>query len=400
MPPSISLETGSLPWGISYVQCGISSDHSLSDRTIGTIGKTHFTLLNSLRESQHLVMKLSQVFVYALTLRHSTCVAGIPTIPSSLEHKNYRVQRSLVPAQQSKQLLRRIAYDGVETDMDQLNIEALNLNGDRGARTAMEIEKEAFAKTLQDFISFEFHANEPSNHSLIYFFERLELTTREKNQKMVKDVVNNTVMEDGGTIHLYISAPGLAALDNHTDTTDIVVLQLDGEKEWLLCQDPFVGHDNLGLRSKETAFNHKLGSCSTYNYVEVDELDCERTVLYPGDALFLPRRIVHSARAPLHTFSAHLTFGYIDDALCRDFEGEILDMPNFPRRDLGSCNINCQKKCDGCCDGGCDNCCDGNCWMGCDSFGDSCDTACHTKCDTSCDNSCDCSCSETCECAD
>ena len=33
---------------------------------------------------------------------------------------------------------------------------------------------------------------------------------------------------DGDTAHVYISSPGAAALDNHTDTTEILVLQLHG----------------------------------------------------------------------------------------------------------------------------------------------------------------------------
>ena len=43
------------------------------------------------------------------------------------------------------------------------------------------------------------------------------------------------------TVHLYLSGPRMSALRNHTDNSDIVVLQLAGRKRWLLCHGPAGG---------------------------------------------------------------------------------------------------------------------------------------------------------------
>lgn len=61
--------------------------------------------------------------------------------------------------------------------------------------------------------------------------------TLQKTIDLIQEVVDNSVLQDGGTVHLYISPPNLAALDNHTDITDVVFLQPEGDKEWLLCKD-------------------------------------------------------------------------------------------------------------------------------------------------------------------
>ena len=41
----------------------------------------------------------------------------------------------------------------------------------------------------------------------------------------------------GDTAHVYVGGPGLAALNNHTDVYDIIVVQLSGRKRWRLCSD-------------------------------------------------------------------------------------------------------------------------------------------------------------------
>ena len=39
------------------------------------------------------------------------------------------------------------------------------------------------------------------------------------------------------TAHVYVSNQGASALKNHTDVTEILVLQLVGRKEWLYCRE-------------------------------------------------------------------------------------------------------------------------------------------------------------------
>ena len=114
------------------------------------------------------------------------------------------------------------------------------------------------------------------------FFYRIQMSELE-----------HEILEDDGTIHLYLSSRNAAALANHTDVTDIFVLQLDGAKEWTLCEETGFDTDK---------FRDKLSTCTTYSDFEIDNLVCKRTTLHPGDALYLPKRVVHSARASEEMF--------------------------------------------------------------------------------------------------
>ena len=92
----------------------------------------------------------------------------------------------------------------------------------------------------------------------------------------------------GDTAHIYVSAPESAALANHTDTTDVLVLQIGGRKEWTICPPAPVDASTFD----------KPSTCATYDAEEMATMDaCESVVLAPGDLLFVPRRSVHGARA-------------------------------------------------------------------------------------------------------
>ena len=113
----------------------------------------------------------------------------------------------------------------------------------------------------------------------------------------------SSVLEDGGTIHVYVSPANSAALANHTDSTDIFVLQLKGEKEWMFCQE--------SQEDKVSSFLHnRLGKGGRYDEDELSNLVCHGETLYPGDGLFLPMRVVNSARATRKRVSAHITMGF------------------------------------------------------------------------------------------
>ena len=123
------------------------------------------------------------------------------------------------------------------------------------------------------------------------------------------------------TAHVYLSSPGASALANHTDVTDVLVIQLVGSKEWIFCpprQDSVTVFDTA-----------KLGQCTTYDDVEMADLDrCERATLSPGSIMYLPRRTVHSARATADEPSVHLTVGFRnaatrDDASCRAYRDAV-----------------------------------------------------------------------------
>lgn len=73
--------------------------------------------------------------------------------------------------------------------------------------------------TSADYDTFNPDANEM--HSLVYYLEQMDGPSLKRSNK----IASTSFIDDGGSIHLYLSTPGTAALDNHTDTTDIVVLQ-------------------------------------------------------------------------------------------------------------------------------------------------------------------------------
>ena len=103
----------------------------------------------------------------------------------------------------------------------------------------------------------------------------------------------------GDTAHVYVSSPGAAALANHTDVTDVLVLQLRGAKAWRVCD---AAQPALG--------DGKLDTCATYDAGEMASLRrCDDVALRAGDVLFIPRRSVHSARAAGGAPSTHLTLG-------------------------------------------------------------------------------------------
>jgi ribosomal protein L16 Arg81 hydroxylase len=96
----------------------------------------------------------------------------------------------------------------------------------------------------------------------------------------------------------YITPPAAQGFEPHYDVHDVFVLQVGGEKRWTvhepvhphpLDSQPWTDHrDAVTARSRETA--------------TID------TVLNAGDALYLPRGWVHSARSEDST-SIHLTIG-------------------------------------------------------------------------------------------
>jgi hypothetical protein len=75
----------------------------------------------------------------------------------------------------------------------------------------------------------------------------------------------------GTTGHVYISNGDASALKNHTDVTEILVLQLLGQKEWLHCtaeENDFAEHDSQPppewLTPKKKLAPAKLSKCTTF----------------------------------------------------------------------------------------------------------------------------------------
>ena len=178
--------------------------------------------------------------------------------------------------------------------------------------------------------------------SFVYRLEHLNDLAKRNSFDLVKDVVtdrSNRVMEDGGTMHMYVSAPGAAAMANHTDTTDIFVLHLDGAKEWMLCEERDEAQDSY--------LTHKLDACTTYNEEEIETFKCETVTLYPGDGLFLPKRVVHSAMATSLIPSVHLTIAFPNDSDDDGGEGICMEPEEIDLELISRRRLPCHRDCTG-----------------------------------------------------
>jgi hypothetical protein len=96
----------------------------------------------------------------------------------------------------------------------------------------------------------------------------------------------------------YITPSNSRGFDPHYDVHDVFVLQAAGQKRWLVHepvhQDPLSSQPWTDYRA---AIDERVGGEPVID-----------AVLSPGDALYLPRGWIHSARA-IETTSIHLTIG-------------------------------------------------------------------------------------------
>lgn len=88
------------------------------------------------------------------------------------------------------------------------------------------------------------------------------------------------------SMNIYHSGPSAVALNKHYDSYDVFVLQLEGEKEWVI-QD--------GGKKKQ------VQSVSKWN----------NTTMVPGDVLYIPEGIYHAATtAEGFDTTTHVTIGF------------------------------------------------------------------------------------------
>ncbi|WP_101951816.1 cupin domain-containing protein [Mycobacterium sp. 3519A] len=114
------------------------------------------------------------------------------------------------------------------------------------------------------------------------------------------DFVRQVVDDVGHPVqaNAYITPPSNRGFDPHYDVHDVFVLQVAGQKRWIV---------------HESVHSHPLPSQPWTRYrsaiaERVSDDPVIDTVLSEGDALYLPRGWVHSAQA-LDTTSIHLTVG-------------------------------------------------------------------------------------------
>lgn len=114
------------------------------------------------------------------------------------------------------------------------------------------------------------------------------------------DFVRNLTDELGHPVqaNAYITPPDAQGFESHYDVHDVFVLQVSGEKRWTV-HEPVHRHplDSQPWTGHREAIAARIGDAPVID-----------TVLSAGDALYLPRGWVHSARS-LNTTSIHLTIG-------------------------------------------------------------------------------------------
>ena len=134
------------------------------------------------------------------------------------------------------------------------------------------------------------------------------------------------------TVHLYASGAGGRALPAHSDIGDVVAMQLDGEKRWTLCAPALSDADAaavLGLdagarltpaaRAEVAALlSEGRGACGSFDRVDAEGRACETSVLRVGDALYVPKGVVHAAANAEGAASVHLAVGFAQRVPARD----------------------------------------------------------------------------------
>ena len=127
------------------------------------------------------------------------------------------------------------------------------------------------------------------------------------------------------SMNVYHSGPEGVALYPHTDRYDVIVLHLEGEKEWEICiPDDNNDDDNnnsADLTSADVADIKEVelanvAGCTTHEGESRSTMVCSNTTMTPGDVLYLPKGIVHSATtSPNSPSTTHITIGLVRDNL-------------------------------------------------------------------------------------
>lgn len=97
--------------------------------------------------------------------------------------------------------------------------------------------------------------------------------------------------------NIYLTPGNAQGFRPHYDSHDVIILQVEGRKHWLLYDTPV----ELPLRTDE--FDPERVGCGEVT----DEFD-----LNPGDVLYLPRGLMHDARTLEGEHSLHITLGVLN----------------------------------------------------------------------------------------
>jgi predicted nucleotidyltransferase len=112
----------------------------------------------------------------------------------------------------------------------------------------------------------------------------------------------------------YLSGKGGTALAPHTDTTDTIIIQMQGSKAWRLCIDSSVrmeqNFSEADAAQLDEMRRHNTAGCSQIpreNFLHMPH--CFSPQMRKGDILYIPKGVVHQAVASNET-SVHLTIAF------------------------------------------------------------------------------------------
>ena len=110
--------------------------------------------------------------------------------------------------------------------------------------------------------------------------------------------------------NIYLTPPGAQGFRVHFDTHDVLVMQVSGAKSWRVWDDiPFP------LPSRATPWANKQSPAGVPHAI----------TLNPGDALYLPRGVMHEAAAQTgEAPSLHITLGFLEASIA-DMLRELLE---------------------------------------------------------------------------
>jgi JmjC domain len=170
----------------------------------------------------------------------------------------------------------RMAKDGVVVPAS-----SFTRSGGVGATVADQIDSGAVARLFADGTTIVIQALHRIWPPVIEFAGRL------------RDDVGHPVQ-----VNAYVTPPSSRGFSAHYDVHDVFVLQLAGEKRWVVHEPVF----EAPLQSQPWTERRSDVERAAQARPPLD------VVLRPGDALYLPRGFIHAAEA-LGGISAHLTVG-------------------------------------------------------------------------------------------
>jgi len=116
--------------------------------------------------------------------------------------------------------------------------------------------------------------------------------------------------------NIYLTGPAAQGFRTHFDTHDVLVLQIEGRKRWRIWDG-----ERLERPTRRTPWPGNMQPVGEPHIVEME----------PGDALYIPRGVMHDAATEAGGRSLHATIGFMEPAWAQALrtlidEAEILDV--------------------------------------------------------------------------